>query len=116
MGCSVSKCDINTQMSPIVEDKDTLDAMECLKNQQKCPRVAEVISEALKKIKHIQQLDKDSTSENNYQSRPTPYLPWISTATYSKKRRLQSSSRRSQQLRQAFTKIWKTAKMTNHRK
>ena len=81
MGCSVSKCDINTQMSPIVEDKDTLDAMECLKNLQKCPRVAEIISMPLKKIKQIQQLDKDSTSENHYQSRPTPYLPWISTAT-----------------------------------
>ena len=86
MGCSVSKCDINIQISPIVEDKDTLDAMKCLINQQNSPKIAEIISEALTKIKRIQQLNKDSTSVNHYQSRPTANFPGISTLTSSQER------------------------------
>ena len=50
MGCSVGKCDINTQMSPIVEDKDTLDAMKCLKIQDIPSKIPKIISEAFKKI------------------------------------------------------------------
>jgi hypothetical protein len=86
MGCSVSKCDINIQMSPIAEDKDTLDAMKCLINQQNSPKIAEIISEALTKIKRIQQLNKDSTSVNHYQSRPTANCPGISTLISSQER------------------------------
>ena len=80
MGCSVSKGDINIQMSPIVEDKDTLDAMECLKNQDKPPKIPEIMSEALKKIIQIQQLNNYSTSEKHNQARPTANLLRILTS------------------------------------
>ena len=48
MGCSVGKCDINTQMNPIVEDKNTLDAMKCLKIQDIPPKYQRLYQRPLK--------------------------------------------------------------------